>query len=184
MSLSKKLKKLQKLSKFLVILALGFLGFVPVYGQSSMGPRPKHSPPPRPDQLEMMKKMLSLSDDQTSKLKALFEDENAQMKYLHSKVMDEIAVLQKKVDSKAPDKELLDSIGILMADQEKIEESQREVRTKMAAILTPLQQARLMLRGNRKPVKISPFGRGQRPPARNPHRHLPRPTPSQPVSTE
>ncbi len=139
-----------------MLTALFALGASQAWGQlpAARGKRP--APPPRPDRFEMMRKRLSLTDGQAARIKELFQGEEAEMKRIRGKIKDESEFLQKKMEQKAPDPDIQSSVDILMGYQDQIQESQKKVRAAMKTILTPVQQAKLVLGGRANPANNRP----------------------------
>jgi Spy/CpxP family protein refolding chaperone len=109
--------------------------------------------------LEKMKENLSLSDDQVAKLKALFKSHREEMKPLQEKVKADMDALGKKKEAKASDAELKAALDALSADQKNVQELRQKHQEKIRGILTPEQQAKMVL--NRPGKGKGGFGEGR-----------------------
>jgi Spy/CpxP family protein refolding chaperone len=94
---------------------------------------------------EHMKKELGLSDEQAEKFKAARKAQMEAMKPLREKQKLDIDSLRVLVDKKASDKDLSAAIESIKADHKAIEEQEKKHREAMAALLTPMQQAKFIL---------------------------------------
>jgi Spy/CpxP family protein refolding chaperone len=94
---------------------------------------------------EHMKKELGLTDEQAEKFKAARKAQMETMKPLMEKQKLDIDSLRVLVDKKASDKDLSAAIEGIKADHKAIEEQQKKHREAMAALLTPMQQAKFIL---------------------------------------
>jgi Spy/CpxP family protein refolding chaperone len=94
---------------------------------------------------ERMKKELGLTDDQADKMKAAGKAQMEAMKPLMEKRKLDIDSLRVLVDKKAADKDLTAAIEGIKADQKAVEEQWKKHREAMAALLTPMQQAKSVL---------------------------------------
>ena len=97
------------------------------------------------DRLEKMKEKLGLSDDQVSKLKALFKSQRSVTKPLRDKLKSDMDDLQKKVDAKASDADLKKVLDSLSDDRKNLEAARQKMVDQIREILTPLQQAKFVL---------------------------------------
>ena len=89
---------------------------------------------------------LKLTDDQKSKLKALWESGEKTMKPLMRKGRDLSFKLRDQVDDKASDSDIKATLASIQANRNAMREQFEKQRAEKAAILTPTQQAQMMLR--------------------------------------
>ncbi len=95
--------------------------------------------------LERMKEKLGLSDDQVSKLKDLLKAQMEAGQTFRDQLKADIDVLQQKVDSKASDGDLKKALDTLVADRKAMEANRQKTEDMFREILTPLQQAKMVL---------------------------------------
>jgi Spy/CpxP family protein refolding chaperone len=108
--------------------------------------------------LDRMKETLGLSDEQVSKLKALFESQRAEMKPIREKMMADMDTLRKKKEAKASDAELKTALDALSADRKSMQDLRQNQQEKFRGILTPEQQAKMAL--DRPGMGKGKFGKG------------------------
>ncbi len=97
------------------------------------------------NQVEKMKEKLGLSDSQASKLKDLFKKQREDMTPLRDQMKIDMDTLQQKVDMKAPDSEIKKLLDKLDADRKGMESGREKMKDQLRAILSPTQQAKLVL---------------------------------------
>jgi Spy/CpxP family protein refolding chaperone len=93
----------------------------------------------------MMKDKLGLTDDQKAKMKEFHKSQQEKMKALMDQQKADLKSLKEKVDEKASDAELKAVLDKLSADRKAIQEAQEDMIKNMRAILTPMQQAKMAL---------------------------------------
>ncbi|HTA17199.1 MAG TPA: Spy/CpxP family protein refolding chaperone [bacterium] len=96
------------------------------------------------DKFDMLKKQLGLTEDQVSQWKAADKSQMEAMKLLGDQAKADLAELAVLVDQKASDEVLTASLNTLMADHKAIEASKQKQMDAIRAILTPMQQAKLV----------------------------------------
>lgn len=99
----------------------------------------------RPGFLDELKKKLALTQDQVEKLKNLFESKIQEDKILGDQMNLDLAALRLIFDKKGPDSSLKEALGKISDDQAAIQESEKAFREKINAVLTPKQQAQLIV---------------------------------------
>jgi Spy/CpxP family protein refolding chaperone len=92
-----------------------------------------------------MQKKLGLTDDQTVKLKAIAEAQKAAMKPLWDKQKDLTKKLKEQVDAKASDTDIQATLTELQTNRTAMRDQMEQFRTQKDAILTPTQQAKMLL---------------------------------------
>ncbi len=95
--------------------------------------------------LEHMKKELGLTDAQTAKLKTVMKKEREANKTLWDQVKIDLDTLQQKVDTKASDSDITNVLDKLKSDRKQLREAQENSMERMRSILTPMQQAKMVL---------------------------------------
>ena len=96
------------------------------------------------DQAKMQKK-LNLTDDQTAKMKTLHESQESAMKPLMEKERELMKKLQEQVKSKAADNDIQTTLNDLKTNRTAIRDQMEQFQTQKAGILTPTQQAEMLL---------------------------------------
>jgi|GEM_PF-1967556 Spy/CpxP family protein refolding chaperone len=97
------------------------------------------------DKFEHMKKWLGLSDDQAAQWKKAEEGQRDAGKLLRDKLKADQAQLSVLVDEKASDGKLTDALNALESDGKALKAQGEKQREAIKAILTPLQQAKLVV---------------------------------------
>ena len=92
-----------------------------------------------------LKEELGLTDAQADKLKAARKDQMEAMKALMEKQKLDVDSLRLLVDKKASDAELTKAIATVKADHEALQAQEKKQREAMAALLTPIQQAKMII---------------------------------------
>jgi len=92
-----------------------------------------------------MKEKLGLTDEQAAKMKDIWKSQQETMKSLRDQERVDMALLRQKVDAKASDSEIRTVLDKLSADRKAIQEAQESMTKKMKSILTPTQQAKMLL---------------------------------------
>jgi Spy/CpxP family protein refolding chaperone len=95
--------------------------------------------------LDGMKKKLDLTDGQVSKLKALFKSQQAEMKPIREKMKTNMDALRKKREAKASEADLKTALDKLAADRQSMQELRKKHQEQIRGILTPEQQAKMVL---------------------------------------
>jgi Spy/CpxP family protein refolding chaperone len=95
--------------------------------------------------LDKMKEKLGLTDSQAAKVKDLFKQQRESNKPLRDQMKIDMDTLQQKVDAKASDSELKDLLDKLQKDRESVESARKKMVDGMRDILTPTQQAKMVL---------------------------------------
>jgi Spy/CpxP family protein refolding chaperone len=95
--------------------------------------------------VEEWKKKLSLSQGQVEKLKTVFEAKAQESKLLRDQLSLDLAALRLLLDKKGTDDSLREALDKISGDQTAIQGSQRDLREKINALLTPRQQAQLIV---------------------------------------
>jgi Spy/CpxP family protein refolding chaperone len=95
--------------------------------------------------LDKMKKDLGLSDDQVEKLKALFKSHREELKPLQEKMKTDVDTLRTKKEAKATDSELKPVLDLLSADRKNMQDLRQKQQEQIRGILTPDQQAKMVL---------------------------------------
>jgi Spy/CpxP family protein refolding chaperone len=109
------------------------------------------------DHLGMLKKKLGLTDDQSEKLKALFKKQMEENKTLRDQTKIDMDTLQLKVDSKASEDEIHKLLDKLDTEHRSLQSSREKMKGKVREILTPTQQAKMLL-GMKKMGKMGSWG--------------------------
>ncbi len=91
------------------------------------------------------KEMLGLTDDQESQLKDLFKSQMEESKMLRDKVRLDTDMLRLKLDGKASDDEIKDALDKLKTEKKEMQAAHEKFQAKLDSILTPRQQAQMML---------------------------------------
>lgn len=99
----------------------------------------------RPGFLDELKKKLALTKEQGEKLKNLFESKIQEDKILNDQLSLDLAALRLLFDEKGLDSSLKEALGKISDDQAAIQESEKAFREKINAVLTPKQQAQLIV---------------------------------------
>ncbi len=94
---------------------------------------------------DRFKEKYALTDDQSAKLKDLFKSHREEMRPLREKMRVEIDTLRLDVDSNASESQLKAALDKLSADKKTLEASNESFKGKLRAILTPKQQAQMLL---------------------------------------
>jgi Spy/CpxP family protein refolding chaperone len=94
---------------------------------------------------DAFKQKYALTDDQSAKLKDLFKTHREEAKPLQEKMKVEIDTLRLDVDSNASESQLKTALDKLSADKKLMRDSQEQFQAKLQAILTPKQQAQMLL---------------------------------------
>jgi len=94
---------------------------------------------------DSFKEKYALTDDQSAKLKALFKSRREEAKPLREKMRVEIDTLRLDVDSNASEGQLKAALDKLAADKKTMQASNESFKEKLRAILTPKQQAQMLL---------------------------------------
>jgi Spy/CpxP family protein refolding chaperone len=97
------------------------------------------------DKFDGMKQWLGLTDDQVAQWKKVETGQREAGKLLRDKLKAEQAQLAVLVDEKASDGKLTEALKALEADGKAMREQGQKQREAIQAILTPLQQAKLVL---------------------------------------
>jgi len=97
------------------------------------------------DQMDKMKEKLGLTDDQVSKLKNLFKSQMEANKPLRDQMKIDMDTLQQKVDMKASDGDIQKLLDKLDGEQKEMQASREKMKDQWKAILTPTQQAKMVL---------------------------------------
>lgn len=95
--------------------------------------------------MEKMKDELGLSDAQVEKIKALHKDEGGEMKAAREKTKKDVDALKALVEKKGADADITAAINALQADRKAMEADREKKQEAMRAILTPLQQGKMVL---------------------------------------
>jgi len=88
---------------------------------------------------------LGLSEDQKSKLNKLEEDQRAAMKPVHRKMRDLTIKLKDQIEDKAADSEIKATLEELHASRKAMMEQMQKFEHEKDSILTPTQEAKMML---------------------------------------
>jgi Spy/CpxP family protein refolding chaperone len=96
--------------------------------------------------IKKMQKHLGLSDDQATKLKAVFEAEKTALKPLWDKQKETLKKLHGQVEAKASDDEIKATLADLKAGHKAMMDQREQFQSQKADILTPTQQAKMLLR--------------------------------------
>lgn len=99
----------------------------------------------RKDRIEYMKKKLGLSDDQVSKIKAVYEDSKKNIEPLMKQKEADIKTLKDKVTASASDNDIKALLAAIQSDQQKIMDIRKAEMNKVKTILTPTQQAKAFI---------------------------------------
>jgi Spy/CpxP family protein refolding chaperone len=94
---------------------------------------------------DSFKEKYALTDDQSAKLKDLFKSRREESGPLRDRMKVEIDTLRLDVDSNASEGELKAVLDKLSADKKSMQASQERFKDKLQAILTPKQQAQMLL---------------------------------------
>jgi Spy/CpxP family protein refolding chaperone len=94
---------------------------------------------------EHFKKMLGLTDDQAKKFEALKKDEKTAMKPLRDQVRTLSKKLEWQIAAKASDDDIKSTLDEARSARESMVSSMKKYRTQMDDILTPTQQAKLLV---------------------------------------
>ncbi len=94
------------------------------------------------DRIVKMKEKLGLSDDQVTKIKAVFADSKKNIEPLKKQYEADLKSLKDKVKAGVADSELKILLDALQADDQKMMDARKNIMEQMKAILTPLQQAK------------------------------------------
>jgi len=94
---------------------------------------------------EKMQKKLDLTPEQTAKLKALRDADKETFKPLMEKQKELMKTLSSQVDAKAGDADLQTTLNDLKANREALRQQMEQAQAQKAAILTPTQQAKMLL---------------------------------------
>ena len=97
------------------------------------------------DHVGMWKEKLGLSDSQADKLKDLFNKQREETKILSDQMKVNMDTLKLKVDSKASDGEIKALLDSLSAGKKKLQAKRDGFIDQVKTILTPTQQAKLLL---------------------------------------
>jgi Spy/CpxP family protein refolding chaperone len=92
-----------------------------------------------------MKDKLGLSDDQVAKLKAMRDSSKEAFKPLMEKERGLMAKLNDQSVNKAPDSAIQTTLNDLKANHKAMKEQMEKIQDQKDAILTPSQQAKMML---------------------------------------
>lgn len=124
-------------------LAAGILllGTMPLHADKAM----KKGMGEKGKMMSQMKDDLGLTDDQAAKMKAIHKENHEATKALRNKVDADLANLKVLVDKKASDTELSALIATLKSDHEALQAAEKKHRDAMQQILTPLQQAKMVI---------------------------------------
>jgi Spy/CpxP family protein refolding chaperone len=106
-------------------------------------------PPPGVNAAKILeiKEKLGLSDEQVAKLKTLLESEKAELTPLVKKQLADLKTLDEKVKANAPDDELDPILDNMETRRQNIESAKSKYIGQARAILTPTQQAKVVLAG-------------------------------------
>jgi len=104
-------------------------------------------------------KKLNLNDEQKTKLKAVFDAQRTAAKPLYEKGRELHKKLEEQLKAKASDAEIQVTLHDLQANKKAVYEQMESFRSQKAAILTPTQQAQMLLR--RGEMLDSRHGRGK-----------------------
>jgi Spy/CpxP family protein refolding chaperone len=97
------------------------------------------------DKFDMLKKQLGLTDEQVSQWKESEKGQKQEMKLLGDEAKADLAELVVQVDQKASDTVLEASLKTLMADHKAMQASTEKQMDTLREILTPMQQAKLVV---------------------------------------
>jgi Spy/CpxP family protein refolding chaperone len=92
-----------------------------------------------------MQEKLGLTDDQVAKLQAIKDAREKAMKPLRRKQRDLMIKLHDQLEDKASDQEIKATLASLRSNRDAIREEAKRFRGQMEALLTPTQQAKMML---------------------------------------
>jgi Spy/CpxP family protein refolding chaperone len=95
-----------------------------------------------------MKEKLGLSEDQEKKLADLRTAEKAELKPLHEKNKAVVEKLKGQIQSKDSDANIKTTLDELKANRESMKQVALKYRESRAAILTPTQQAKMIIAGH------------------------------------
>lgn len=95
--------------------------------------------------MDRAKKNLGLTDDQASKMKDLFKSQMEANKPLRDQMKIDMDTLQQKVDLKASDADIKKLLDKLDGEQKEMQASRDKMKDQMREILTPTQQAKMVL---------------------------------------
>jgi len=149
--------------KLIPMLALGLLvglsttSLVSAKDKEAKGP--KECSPKAGAMGDRMKERLGLTDEQAAKLKDLRESNQKEMRALQDKVQDETTAIKRKLRDGAGDSVLKPLLDKLQADHETLQAKRKANMDKMREILTPTQQAKMLVMMGR---RMGPGGWGGR----------------------
>ncbi len=92
-----------------------------------------------------MKDKLGLTGDQTDKLQALSDNEKKEMKPLFDQAAADLKTLVDKVKAGAKDDEIKAVLDTLSGDRQNIETARKKYTDSVRDILTPTQQAKIVI---------------------------------------
>lgn len=104
------------------------------------------------DRMEHLTKKLDLTDDQATKLKALFKKNMEANKPLRDQEKIDMDTLQQRVDTKASGSDIKDLLDKLLSDRKQLQAAQDNFMDKIRTILNPTQQAKWVLSMHRGPM--------------------------------
>jgi hypothetical protein len=96
------------------------------------------------DRIGRMKEFLGLNDDQVTKIKLIYDDSKTRLEPLQKQLGADLKALRDKVKAGAPDADLKPLMAAVQADNQKLMDSRRIELDQINAVLTTLQQAKLM----------------------------------------
>jgi Spy/CpxP family protein refolding chaperone len=94
---------------------------------------------------EKLKDRLGLTDVQIAQMRNLFKSQMEANQSLRDKMKIDMDTLKQKVDAKASDGDLKKVLDALSADRKTMEANRQKMEDKVRHILTPLQQAKMVL---------------------------------------
>lgn len=94
---------------------------------------------------EKMKEKLGLTDDQAAKFKAAMKAHGDAVKPLHEKLRDGMKKLHGQVEAKASDADIKATLDSLKSTRKDMEAAQEKLHAEVSTILTPTQQAKMLL---------------------------------------
>ena len=133
-------------NRLFVVGMLGLLAALPatfVRADNSAAPTPNAKN--RPWDASQVQKTLGLTDDQVAKLNALMKTQKNTMQPMAEKQKDLLKKLDDQVRAKAANADIQTTLDALQASRKAMAAQGEQFRIQRAAILTPTQEAKMML---------------------------------------
>jgi len=133
-------------NRLLAVAMLGFLVASPAaFVKADDSAAPAAAPQEHHWDAGKMQKKLGLTDDQVTKLNTVMQAEKDAMKPLWDKQKDLMKKLDAQVKAKAADADIQATLDDMKANHKAMQDQGEQFRTQKAGILTPTQQAKMML---------------------------------------